>query len=61
MNIEKLLRMVADYHNFCNMDNTATAKTSLDELTLEELDFVAAAAGITEFERKQNLDKNEQP
>ena len=59
MSIEKLLRMVADYHNFCNMDNAESAKVNADELTLEELDFVAAATGISEYEHKQNREEKE--
>lgn len=46
MNIERLLRMTADYHNFCS-DNYAKAGSSdPGELSMEELDFVAAAASM---------------
>ena len=60
MSIEKLLRMVADYHNFCNMDAAESAQTSEDELTLDELDFIAAATGISEYEHKQKLAEKDQ-
>ena len=43
MSIEKLLRMVADYHNFCNMGNAESSEIDSDELDLDELDLIAAA------------------
>lgn len=46
MNIERLLRMTADYHNFCSDDYAKANKVDTDELSLEELDFVAAATGV---------------
>lgn len=46
MNIERLLRMTADYHNFCSDDYAKANKADSDELSLEELDFVAAATGV---------------
>ena len=46
MNIERLLRMTADYHKFCSDDYANANSTDLDELSLDELDFVAAASGI---------------
>ena len=41
---EAILRMMADYHNFCSDNHLENAKKDEDELSLEELDFVAAAA-----------------
>lgn len=46
MNIERLLRMTADYHNFCSNDYANAGSVDSDELTMEELDFVAAATGM---------------
>lgn len=45
VDIERLLRMTADYHNFCSDDYAKANKADSDELSLEELDFVAAATG----------------
>lgn len=47
MNIERLLRMTADYHNFCE-DNVAKGNLGEDpdELGIDELDFVAAASAM---------------
>lgn len=44
-NIEKLLRLVADYDSFCANDYAKAGKTDTEELSLEELDLVAAATG----------------
>lgn len=44
-NMEKLLRLVADYHSFCGDGHMAAADGD-DELSLEELDFVAAAGTL---------------
>lgn len=46
MNIERLLRMTADYHNFCSDDFAKADRADADELSMEELDFVAAATGM---------------
>lgn len=46
MNIEKLLRMTADYHNFCSNDYAKAESGDPDEIFLEELDLVAAASGV---------------
>lgn len=48
--IEQLLRLVADYDSFCS-DDYAKGKTGddSDELSLEELDFVAAAVARPEY------------
>lgn len=57
MNIERLLRMTADYHNFCS-DHCAKAGTAdPDELSLEELDFVAAAACVPANELNQEKEE----
>ena len=46
-NMERLLRLVADYENFCS-DAYAEESTNedSDELSPEDLDFVAAAAAL---------------
>ena len=44
--IERLLRLTADYHNFCNDKYSAQQDIDGDELYLSELDTVAAAAGF---------------
>jgi hypothetical protein len=47
MNFERLLKLTADFHNFCNDDFAVSGtETPDDELSLDELDFVAAAAQI---------------
>lgn len=46
INIERLLRMTADYHNFCSNDYAKSESDDSDELSMEELDFVAAATGV---------------
>lgn len=43
INIERLLRLTADYHHFCNDDPQAESAGFDDELTEDFLDFVAAA------------------
>lgn len=59
MNIERLLRMTADYHNFCSDDYAKAGKADSDELSVEELDFVAAATGVPVNEPKQDSGKND--
>ncbi len=45
--IERLLRLVADYHNFCNNDCAEESTTQeLDELSAEDLDYIAAASAV---------------
>lgn len=45
--IERLLRLVADYHNFCNRDCAeGSAAQHPDELSAEQLDYIAAASAI---------------
>ena len=48
---EAILRMMADYHNFCSDNHLENAKKDEDELSLEELDFVAAAAAVPNREQ----------
>lgn len=52
---EAILRMMADYHNFCSDNHQENAKKNEDELSLEELDLVAAAAAapIPELDEKR--------
>ena len=50
VNIEKLLHLAADYHNFCSNEYWNVNNRDQDELSLEELDFVAAAMGATDPE-----------
>lgn len=52
-NIEQLIKLVADYHNFC-LDDAYAKQNRLDfeELNEDELDQVAAAAG--QFDRKMD-------
>ena len=43
--MSSLLKVVADYHSFCNPDKqSAEARFSPRELTESELDYIAAAA-----------------
>ncbi len=47
--IERLLRLVADYHNFCfcNDDNEeSSAARDIDELNIAQLDNIAAASAV---------------
>lgn len=44
-NIEGLLRMVADFHHFCSDDYKKAEEMDSGELSLEELDYITAAAG----------------
>ena len=57
IDIERILRLTADYHNFCleQIQNT-NRKSDPDELTADDLDLIAAAANIPENgdEKKQN-------
>lgn len=47
MGIEQLLRLTADYHRFCNDDFAREGvNPDSDELSMDELDFVAAAAAV---------------
>lgn len=52
--IERLLRLTADYHNFCNDQYSAQQNADEDELCLDELDIVAAAAGVVLNEMPDN-------
>lgn len=58
MNIERLLRMTADYHNFCSDDFAKAGSADTDELSMEELDFVAAATGMPMEDPNQDKEKN---
>ena len=43
--MERLLKLVADYHSFCfDNDEQEKKETEPDELCLDQLDMVAAAA-----------------
>ncbi len=45
--IDRLLRLVADYHNFCNYGYEESNTTQdIDELSIEELDNIAAASAV---------------
>lgn len=57
MNIERLLRMTADYHNFCSDDYAKSGAADTDELSMEELDFVAAATGMPMEDPNKENDK----
>lgn len=54
VNIERLLRMVADYDNFCSGDYAKAGTADPDELSVEELDFVVAAAGMPQNDFKKD-------
>ncbi len=56
-NIEKLLRLVADYHEFCGDAEVKRGARELDELSLEELDFIAAA-GMLPLKEDEKDDEN---
>ena len=58
MNIERLLRMTADYHKFCSDDYAKASSADSDELSMEELDFVAAATGMPMEDPHRDNDKN---
>ena len=46
-NIERLLRLIADYHRFCDEDIAEVCdKSDPDELKVEELDLIAAAGNM---------------
>lgn len=50
--IEDLLHLVADYHNFCNEEPAGKEEhLNSDEMSLDELDLVAAAAGQKDFQQ----------
>lgn len=57
MNIERLLRMTADYHNFCSDDFAKAGSADPDEMSMEELDFVAAATGMPQEDPHQDKEK----
>lgn len=55
--IERLLRLAADFHTFC--EEPEAASEDLDgELWEEDLDLVAAAAGRTPEEARQDAAKS---
>mgnify|MGYP003296413687 CR=1 FL=1 len=56
INIERLLKLTADYHNFCSED-CAKANADPDELSMDELDFVAAAAAVPVEEQEPESKK----
>lgn len=43
VSIERLLRLAADYHNFCSSTCENDARKDSDELNEDDLDFIAAA------------------
>ena len=45
INIERLLRLAADYHNFCSDEQNSLS----EELDEEELELIAAAGCLTSF------------
>ena len=48
--IEDILRLVADYHNFCNDEPMRKEQNhNSDEMSLDELDLVAAASGQKDY------------
>lgn len=55
INFERLMKLTADYHNFCN-DEFAKANFAdpSDELSMEELEFVAAAAMSPVEQKKES-------
>lgn len=47
INIERLLRITADYHNFCNVNQGGRSIHQDDvELNEDELELISAASGI---------------
>ena len=47
INFEHLLKLTADFHNFTNDDVAVKSSGNADdELSIEELEFVAAAAQV---------------
>ena len=46
INIERLLRLAADYHNFCSDDYKMESMSESDELTMDDLDLISAAGGL---------------
>lgn len=55
-NIEHILQVVSDYHDFCN-DGQVSRKQSNDsgELSMEELDMIAAAGKMDEIPSIEKL------
>lgn len=50
MNIERLLRLAADYHLFCEEGSAKPmSATDPDEMDIAELDLVAAAGNTDQF------------
>ena len=45
INIERLLCLAADYHNFCSDDYKMKNMAETDELTVDDLDLISAAGG----------------
>lgn len=58
INIEKLLWLTADYHNFCSDDYARSNINDSDELSMEDLDLIAAATGAPVIERENEMDNN---
>ena len=48
INIERLLKLAADYQNFCDEIENVAASDTADELSEEDLYLVAAAAKMPE-------------
>lgn len=57
INIERLLKLTADYHNFCSEDYAKANSADPDELSMDELDFVAAAAAVPVEEQEPETKK----
>lgn len=48
--IERLLRLVADYHNFCSNDDAMGQEMQdSSELSIEDLDNIAAASAVVMY------------
>ena len=54
VDIERLLRLAADYHKFCNESIAKVSdRSDPDELEMEELDLIAAAGNMYASEGMQ--------
>lgn len=51
--IEQLLRLVADYHNFCNDSSSKKITDDTNELSEDMLDLIAAASNLPVCENKE--------
>lgn len=62
LSIEQALKLVADYHSFCENKNRTVQNTmGKDELSEDELDFVYAAGDSNKIKKPDRYNEKKNP